>query len=68
MAKRSDFLKEYFDSTNWFNTKNIVIYEVTCGQFWKLWNFDIFKGPKGPKNLISFFHQKLGNPIIQKVK
>ena len=29
----------YLDSTNWFNNKNIVLYEVMWGQFWKFWNF-----------------------------
>ena len=36
----SSFCKHlYFDSTNWFNNKNIVLYEVMWGQFWKFWNF-----------------------------
>ena len=61
----------YFDSTNWFNNKNIVLYEVMWGQFWKFWIFLIFKGPEGgvpPKNFKLFFRQKLGNPVIWKVK
>ena len=37
----------YFDGTNWFNNENIVLYKVMWGQFWKFWNFEIFKGPKG---------------------
>ena len=29
----------YFDSSNWFNNKNIVLNEVMWGQFLKIWDF-----------------------------